>query len=74
MIKFMSQKVVRIGLVGGALAGSMLACRPVVTVGWSEILILALIILIAIFPLLVKIFRFYLRLEERKEDREDSEK
>ncbi|MFO8036052.1 MAG: hypothetical protein R6U57_05450 [Anaerolineales bacterium] len=70
----MSQKVVRIGLVGGALAGSMLACRPVVTVGWSEILILALIILIAIFPLLVKIFRFYLRLEERKEDREDSEK
>ncbi len=71
MIKFLPKKALRMRMVGGVLAGSALACRPVITVGWSEILILALIILIAFFPLLLKIFRFYLRLEGKKRDRED---
>lgn len=75
MFKQWPKKSLRVGMVGGALAGSALACRPVVTIGWSEILILALIILIAFFPLLVKIIRFFLRLEEGKEDRgDDSER
>lgn len=75
MIQYLSKKPLQIGLVGGALAGSVLACRPVVTIGWAEILILALIILIAFFPLLVKIIRFFLRMEEKKEDKgDDSER
>lgn len=55
---------------GAALVISTWACRPVLTVGWTEVLILGAVILFAISPLLVRLFRFYVRLKEGQEDQE----
>ena len=55
---------------GAALVISTWACRPVLTVGWTEVLILGAVILFAISPLLVRLFRFYIRLKEGQEDRD----
>ncbi|MFO7944695.1 MAG: hypothetical protein R6U51_10400 [Anaerolineales bacterium] len=53
---------------------SVFGCRPVIAVGWSEILILGLIIAFVLYPWLVKVLRFYLRNQEQDNDRgEDSE-
>lgn len=40
----------------GALALSLLACRPVMTVGWTEILILFALVAFLFGPLLFRIF------------------
>lgn len=40
---------------------SLLACRPVITIGWQEIGILLLLLLVLIGPLL---FRLYKRFDE----------
>lgn len=45
-----------------------LACRPVVTVGWTEIIILAAIIVFAISPFLIRVFRWYVRWEEKQDE------
>lgn len=62
-------------LVAAAVCGvSVFGCRPVIVVGWSEILILGLIIAFVLSPWLVKVLRFYLRNQEQDKDRgEDSE-
>lgn len=43
-----------------------LACRPVVTIGWSEILVLAVIILVLLGPFLWRLYRFWLAYQERQ--------
>jgi len=40
-----------------ALLTVSLACRPVLTIGWEEILILALLILVLIGPTLFRLYR-----------------
>lgn len=62
-------------LVAAAVCGvCVFGCRPVIAVGWSEILILGLIIAFVLSPWLVKVLRFYLRNQEQDKDRgEDSE-
>lgn len=45
------------------------ACRPIITVGWAEILILAAIISFAMAPFLLKVYRAYLGIEEDAEDK-----
>lgn len=53
---------------------SIFGCRPVIAVGWSEILILGLIIAFVLSPWLVKVLRFYLRNQEQdKDQRQDPE-
>ncbi len=42
---------------------ALLACRPVLTIGWKEIFVLAIILLIFLAPTL---FRFYKRYKEFK--------
>jgi len=39
------------------LAASLMACRPVVTVGWGEILILIVVVALALGPILYRVFR-----------------
>jgi membrane protein implicated in regulation of membrane protease activity len=46
---------------GAILLASMLACRPVITIGWTELAIIALIILVLFAPLLWRLFRFLTR-------------
>ena len=45
----------RIGLAGLAL--SLLACRPVVTVGWQEMAIVFAVIAVLVGPLVFRIYR-----------------
>ena len=46
------------GLVGiVALLMSAIACRPVVTIGWSEIMILFVVVAVILGPLLFRLYR-----------------
>jgi len=45
------------------------ACRPIITVGWAEILILAGVILFALAPFLLRVYRAYLGIEDDSEDK-----
>lgn len=48
------------------------ACRPIITVGWAEILILAGVISFAIAPFLLRAYRAYLGIEDdSKHDQRD---
>jgi len=48
----------RIGLLITAFAVSVSACRPVLTVGWGEILIVAAVLLLILVPLCIRTLRF----------------
>jgi hypothetical protein len=57
------------GLFGVALLlMSVLACRPVVTVGWSEIAILFVIAAIIVGPLLFRFYRLWTRVQRSVDD------
>jgi uncharacterized membrane protein (Fun14 family) len=61
------------GLIGVALLSlSVLACRPVVTVGWSEIAILFVVVLFIAGPLLFRLYRILARFQ-KSEEREKRE-
>ena len=51
-MKSTSKKGTRLS--AGALVISLLACRPVVTVGWGEILILTGVLLFVLAPLILR--------------------
>jgi len=53
-----------------SLGAAGFACRPIITVGWAEILILAGIIVFAISPFLLKVYRAYLGVEDEPPDGE----
>ena len=57
MDKIKRHKQDLISLVIGILGCSLWACRPVITVGWGEILILALVIVILIGPIIYRFLR-----------------
>ncbi len=48
----------RIGLLITAFAVSMSACRPVLTVGMGEILIVAAVLFLVLVPLCIRTLRF----------------
>ena len=54
-MKSTSKKGTRLS--AGALVISLLACRPVVTVGWGEILILTGVLLFVLAPLILRVVR-----------------
>jgi len=58
----------RIGLLIAAFAVSMSACRPVLTVGWGEILIVAAVLLLVLTPLSIRILRFMADYQKDKKD------
>ncbi len=41
-------------------------CQPVVAVGWPEMLILVALTTLVVAPLLLRIYRFWLRTQERQ--------
>jgi hypothetical protein len=53
-VKFLPQKSV--GLI--ALLLSLLSCRPVIAIGWPELVVLIVIIAILLGPLLFRLYRF----------------
>jgi len=55
----------------GTLMMSSLACRPVMTIGWQEILILVVVIAVLIGPAL---FRLYRRWDEFRNWRDNRDK
>ena len=58
----------RIGLLIATLAVSMSACRPVLTGGWGEILIVAAVLLLVLTPLSIRILRFMADYQKDKKD------
>jgi len=48
----------------GLLVLANLACRPVITIGWGEVLLLGLLVVLLLGPLL---FRFFRRREEKQD-------
>ena len=48
------------------LLSSMLACRPVLAIGWGEFLILAVVIVVLIGP---PVYRFFRRLEKYRRNK-----
>lgn len=59
-----------LGWILASLWAASFACRPIITVGWAEILILAGIIVFAISPFLLKVYRAYLGVEDEPPDGE----
>ncbi len=47
-----------------------LACRPVLTVGWGEILLIGGVLLFVLAPLLLRVGRFLIRLQDQKNTRD----
>ena len=60
----------KIHLAAGILLLAGLACRPVITIGWGEILLIALIGAVILGPLLVRIIRGAGRKRERENTRD----
>jgi hypothetical protein len=46
------------------------ACRPIVTIGWTELAIIAIILILLFTPLLLRLVRIFIR-TTRTTDRED---
>ena len=52
---------------------SLLACRPVFAIGWTELIILTIIIAFLIGPYLLKLYRTYDKIEKAGQDEEKGE-
>jgi hypothetical protein len=48
-----------------------LACRPVLTVGWGEILLIGGVLLFVLAPLLLRVGRFLIRLQDQKKSQDE---
>lgn len=68
-MKFNSQKLHWPAL---AVILSTLACRPVITVGWWEMALIGGLILLLAAPLLIRILRFFSRMDSQSRSDSDS--
>ena len=50
------------------------ACRPVIAIGWSELLILLVVIAVLLWPLLLRIYRTLVALRRAQEKSENDKK
>ena len=50
-----------------ALTLSVLACRPVLTIGWAEVAIVGGLFLLLAAPFLIRVMRFIIRLQDERE-------
>jgi len=55
----------------GAVGLAALACRPVITIGWAEIAIIAGVFVLLLAPFLVRVVRFLTRLEDKSSTEEE---
>jgi hypothetical protein len=49
---------------------SLLSCRPIIAVGWTEIIIIVVLVAILMGPLLFRIYRFIDRLQRASKEEE----
>lgn len=56
----------QLSIVAGMIGISLLACTPIITIGYGEILILILVLVLVVGPLLFRFFR-----KRSKMDQED---
>ena len=49
---------------------SLLACRPIIAIGWTEIIIILVLVVVLMGPLLFRIYRFIDRINKAREDEE----
>ena len=56
----------RLYMAGFVLLSSMLACRPVLAIGWGEFLILVVVVVVLIGP---PIYRLMQRMNTRRKDK-----
>ncbi len=50
-----------------ALLALLLACRPVIAIGWGELAVLTVVIALLLGPVLWRLYRFLARLQRFKE-------
>jgi len=56
-----------------ALLLSLLACRPVFAIGWTELIILVIIIAFLLGPYLLKVYRTFDKIKKASQDEEKGE-
>ena len=47
---------------------SLLACRPIIAIGWTEIIIIVVLVIVLMGPLLFRIYRFIDRINRASQD------
>ena len=52
---------------------SLLACRPVFAIGWTELIILVIIIAFLLGPYLLKVYRMYDKIKKAGKEEEKGE-
>jgi hypothetical protein len=62
----------RLFLFLSALIFSLLACRPIIAIGWTEIIIIFVLVAILLGPLMFRLYRFIDKV--RKVSQEDEKK
>jgi len=50
---------------------SLLACRPIIAIGWTEIIIILALVAVLMGPVLFRIYRFIDRINKAREDEEN---
>lgn len=51
-----------------ALLLSVLACRPIFAIGWTELLILIVIIAVLLGPVLLRVYRMFEKIRDAEDD------
>jgi len=70
----MKKATLRVQIAASVLLVSSLACRPILTIGWSEIAILIVIIAVLLGPALFKLFKRMSEFQAWKADSKDKKK
>jgi len=52
----------------------MLACRPVIAIGWPELIILTVLIVVLLGPLLFRLYRFLDKVQKFNQAEENKKK
>ena len=63
-------KIRLLSLITISLIVSQSACRPVMTIGWGEIAIILVLVLLLVGPMLWRVFRFIARSREGNNERD----
>lgn len=53
---------------------SVLACRPVFAIGWTELLILFILILVLLWPFLLRVYRAFSKIRKIEETEDEKKK
>jgi hypothetical protein len=57
-----------------ALLLNVLACRPIIAIGWSELIILFILIAVLLGPLLFRLYRFVDKVQKASRSEEKKKK